>query len=448
MITAKWFVAITILVAIPSILNAQTPPTQTPPTQTPPTQTPPTQTPPTQTPPADDSSTTNAGQTSSMYTLGLVGIDATGSSSSGPSQQYFAEFDLIAPLPWLGHSACDGNGKANGNGKTNGKTNGNANDNDRSNDPLSRKCWVWLNPRIASVPTASNTALSSLNSTSLTTGIGSQTIGQITQSFEFQGGVEYYLVTPSKAQTWGLANSWASSAVSLIVGGGALTPFNSVTTAPEFGLNSNLAQQFNQNPNLESQYPVLASALCDGYGFVPTRPVTCPAVPATKPTTVAFVFPNRSRFYRSFYGGVRLRFFYLTGSCGGKSQSQSQSQSCTVDNTYPGTFDVRFGEDESVTSGHLVPLVMTLTGSFPIPGTKGALRVFGSTYLRARGNVNTPALVLVPSTSFTSLDNSLVAVQPIPRSDQDYFRLGIGVDLIALATKFVKSNPSATTNSH
>jgi hypothetical protein len=46
------------------------------------------------------------------------------------------------------------------------------------------------------------------------------------------------------------------------------------------------------------------------------------------------------------------------------------------------------------------------------------------------------ALVLIPSTSFTSLDDPTVVVQPIQPSDQDYFRLGLGVDLVALIHKF------------
>jgi len=106
-------------------------------------------------------------------------------------------------------------------------------------------------------------------------------------------------------------------------------------------------------------------------------------------------------------------------------------------NTYPGTFDLRFGEDESVTGGHLSPYVVTLTGSFPIPGTKGALRLFGSSYIRTRRNQDTTALVLVPSSSFTSLDNPAVVVQPILRSDQDYFRVGVGLDLFPALSKLI-----------
>jgi len=356
--------------------------------------------------------TDSNGDVPTRFTLGLFGINATGSSSSGPSQQYFAELDLLAPLRWLPLGCSDEN-----------------------NDPLARRCWVWFNPRVASVPAASSTALSSLTSAGLTTAFGSQTVGQITQSLEFQTGAEYYLIKSSDTRFWGMGKSWVKSGLSFIFGGGTLTPFNSISTAPEFGLNTNIAQQFNQNASLAPLYPQLALGLCN-YGLTSTMTTTCPTTPpATKPTTVAFVFPNRSRFYRGFYGGLRMRFFYFTGSC----EAKSASGTCEAMNIFPGTFDLRFGEDESVTGGHLVPFVVTLTGSFPIPGTKGALRIFGTSYLRTYRNQNTTTLILVPSSNFTSLDNPAVVVQPIQRSDQDYFRLGVGLDVFPLLSKFLKS---------
>ncbi len=75
--------------------------------------------------------------TSTLYVLGLVGINATGSSSSGASQQYFAEFDVIAP--W---NCRDG----------------------KIAYPLQHKCWLWLDPRIASVPSANPNSVTTLGS--------------------------------------------------------------------------------------------------------------------------------------------------------------------------------------------------------------------------------------------------------------------------------------------
>jgi len=356
--------------------------------------------------------TSEASATSTIFTLGLVGINATGSASSGPSQQYFAEFDLMAPLQWLpSKKVCSGNG----------------------NSALTRRCWVWINPRIASVPSATSTAISSISASSLPTGLTSETVGQITQSFEFQGGAEYYLIKPKGTSYWGGGNSWARSTVSLIAGGGVVTPFNSTTSATEFGLNANLAQEFSQSPSLVQQYPQLAGALCS-YGLTSSASFTCPAAPATKPTSVAFLLPNRSRFDRDYYAGVRLRFFYSTGDC---SRGDVSGQ-CKLVKTYPGTVDFRFGEDETVTAGHLVPLVMTVAGSFPLPGTSGSVRIFGATYMRLRRNQDSTPLILIPTSPPLTLDNPAVVVQQTPRSDQDYFRLGIGVDLIAAIAKWWK----------
>ena len=367
-----------------------------------------------------------SGTTSSLYTLGMAGVNVTGAGSSGPSQQFFAEFDVMAPLPWL-PPACP-RGKS-------------------TSYPLSQRCWVWFDPRIASIPSQTSTALSSVSSpASLTGGLNSQSLGQITQTFEFQTGIEYYLDrSPWFGRQFGFNDSWARISGSLIAGGGVVTPFNTVSSAPEYTLNANLAQQFLDTPSLVSQYQDLARGLCN-YGLSTGNPtgLTCPSpLPNPKPTTVAFLYPNRSRFYRDFYAGLRLRTFFLTGNCPDPSDyytTEKPTTSCKVQNTYPGTFDFRFGEDETVTAGKLRPVVMTVVGNYPLPGTAGAVRIFGSAYLHLKGNKNTPALVLVPTTSSTPISDPSVVVQQIATSDQDYFRLGLGVDLIALISKWTTAS--------
>jgi len=351
---------------------------------------------------------------STVYTLGLVGVNATGASSAGPSQQYFVSFDVLTPLP-IGKEP---------------------------KYPLKHKWWVWADPRIASLPTANTSALSSIGSASgLSTGAGSQTIGSITQSFEFQGGLEYHLRSPWKGAQFGSNSSWARTSVSLIAGGGFVTPFNTSAPSAEYSLNTNLGQEFNQTPSLAAQYPQLAAALC-GYGFTggSATGVTCPTPAAsTKPTSVAFVLPSRSRFYRDYYAGIRLRTFYLSGqACDYANKNQSQV-GCKLQSVYPGTIDLRFGQDESVTQ-HLAGVVLTLAGTYPLPGTGGTVRVFGSAYLGLRRDRISTPLILVPSSTVATLDQSSVVVQPIAPTDQDYFRLGLGVDLVPLISKWVNSS--------
>jgi len=383
---------------------------------------------------------------SSLYTLGLVGLNATGSSTSGPKAQYFAEFDVISPLHWAGR-ACWSPLKQNN--KIVQDPDGNPVHEDKVY-PLAGRCWIWLNPRVASAPETASTALTSVSSaSSLTQPIGAQTIGQITQTFEFQAGLEYYVIKPWNGALFGSGHSWAKTSLSLILGGGTLTPFNSISTASEYGLNNNLGKQFNQsvtanpNQNLSQIYPVLAGALCN-FGFTGSSTVTCPTPPVTGIKTAAFVFPNRSRFYRDYYGGFRIRTFYFSGSCQTQPNGLAAGP-CRSANVYPGTFDVRLGQDETVTGGFLRGVVLTLTGSYPLPGTDGTVRIFGSSYLRLHKNANTTALVMVPSQSFTSLDDPSVVVQQIRPSDQDYYRLGLGVDLVPLIRKWYTASQSTTT---
>jgi hypothetical protein len=351
---------------------------------------------------------------STLFTLGLAGVNVAGSSSSGPTQQAFAAFNVVTPVPFL-FGLCP-----------------------KSKYSLSQKCWAWFEPRIASVPSAANTALSSLNSASA---LSSENIGQITQSFEIQGGLEYYPVIPWNGRQFGWQNSWSRTSVSLIAGGGMVTPFSASATTTEFQLNPNLAQQLIQSPSLAAEFPQLAAALLCFPPPPAMAPSTCLAKPASN---VAFVFPNRSRFYRDWFGGLRLRSFFFSGDC---SRPEANNQSCKVSNTFPGTFDIRVGEDETVTAGHLLPVVITLAGSYPLPGTKGILRIFGSTYLRAHSNDNQTTLALVPASPALLLNDPNLIIQQINPSDQDYFRLGVGVDLVSLISKWIKPGSSSTTAS-
>jgi hypothetical protein len=174
-------------------------------------------------------------------------------------------------------------------------------------------------------------------------------------------------------------------------------------------------QQFVQNPKLTTQYLVLAAAFCS-YGLATGTPpsLTCPKPLPPKATTVAFLYPNRSRSYRDYYVGIRLRTLFLSEFCPDASesyQSEQPTKSCQVQNTFPGAFDFRFGEDETVTGGHPVPIVMAVAGDYPLPSTNGAVRIFGSGYFRLHRNQNSPAVVLIPSTTFSPFSDPSVVVQ-------------------------------------
>jgi hypothetical protein len=396
-------------------------------------------------------SPTTTGSSSSLYTLGLVGTNVTSTSTSGPQQQFYASFNLAAPIPFMGDKVCPASPE---------------------NHPLEQRCWVWVNPMISSAPSAANSQLTSYSSSaSLASGVGGQTLSQITQTFSLQGGFQYALNQPYWGRQFGFGTDWARSTISVIAGLGFSTPYaSSVQNASEFQINYSLADQFNESTSgretLGALYPELASALCSNgtntnWGYSPTGmapactpseqpPPTSGGASAGRYTNVAFVLDNRSRFDRDYFAGLRVQTFYFAGACKGDTKSDSEQSNqgdCKLVNTFPGTLDIRFGQDETVTGGYLRGIVMTLAGTYPVPYTQGAIRIFGAAYLRLHKNVNSPALALIPTNPLVAITDPSVVIQPTIATDQDYYRLGIGVDLIPLFTKWIAPASGANSQS-
>lgn len=359
----------------------------------------------------------------SLYTLGMAGVDVTSTSTSGPEQQAFVEYDLTAPVRF-------------GWGKKSKKKPGMA-PTSTGSGPIDSSWWVWFDPRIASVPTPKTAAISSLGSASSgLTATGVQTLGDITQTLEFRGGLEYALLKPKSGILFG-HNPVADISMSFIAGFGAVTPFNSSTGSQEFDLGqpgssgsgynvTNVLGQLSGSPQLQKEYPQLYSALNTQCS---TAPTTCPL------EHVAFILPNRSRFYRSYFGGFRLKTFFFKDSNG--SEACTHAVSCSPDNIFPGTFDFTVGQDATVTGGKLRGVVGTISVNYPLTRWPW-LRVFGTAYLRFAKNQNSLALALPAAQSFVSLEDPSVILQPIQPRDQDYFRLGFGIDLVQVVKAMAK----------
>ncbi len=368
----------------------------------------------------------NSGQ--SLYSLMLGGVDVTSTSSSGPKGQYSVDVRLSAPL---------GSGS----------------------DPLEAPLWVWLNPRVASLPTSQTANISSLASS--TTAFSSSgvptTLGAITQSLEFHGGLEVAILKPRKEVLFTGILGNQTIGISLIGGLGAVSPFNSAAGAQEYNLGTlntgkqtgtanvtNLLQQFSNTPQLQSQYPQLYNTLstnCPNSGSSPTPAAACSY------EYVGFVLPNRSRFERSWALGMRVKSFYFASGCTQASiDPKDVSLRCQPEGTFPGTLDVTLGQDESVTAGRLYGFVLTVSASYPIPGLAWA-RVFGSAYLGLSKNENSPVLPLDPVSSFIDLSNTSLILQPVMPQNQDYFRLGFGVDIAQLINSKKKKISDKTSSS-
>jgi hypothetical protein len=307
----------------------------------------------------------------------MAGFDITG-SSSGPQQQWFAAANLMQRLV--------------------------AYDSNRPHSGL----WAWLDVKLGSIPTAKTSALSSLGSAStVASNSGIQNVSDITQSIEFRGG---------------LAPSIHSKTVSLLLGFGAVSPINSISGAQEYNLSTNLYNQFANNTQLQGQYPQLWQNGLPCYA-TPAPSTGC----SNKPTTVAFVLPSRSRFYRDYFGGFRLWF-------GPRNNGTS----------FPGRFDITVGQDETVTGARFHGAVFTLLGDYPLD-SNGLVRIFGSAHMRIARNVNTPTLDMAPATSFVDPTTSAVVIQQTNPLDRDYFRVGLGFDISEVFSALKSKAPTSST---
>ncbi len=353
-------------------------------------------------------------------TRAVVGVDLSAPSAQAVKQAYFVDFDLLAPLKLPGM-----------------KTN---------EDPLEDWLWLWFNPRITSLPQAANyTALSTINETGsfLSSETSKGTLSDI-QGLDVSGGFELAIVKPRDGIPWwaGYENTQARLAPSLIVGGGMSTPFSTDNTDVISGVNTGICSAYAApSTNTTSSS---AGLVCQ---------TTAPVPPSTSASTVIiapdgsskqyvdFYTPQRSRFFRKAYGGVRLKTYFFSrtikGNCDPKPKRGESGGDCDgLYDIFPGIIDLTFGKDEAVTAGHMSTWLFRLDAVYPLP-FKPSIHLFASAYTALEGNRATqPFNSYVINTPMTGANNDFntfrYAIAPLNR---DYFRIGIGVDLVQLFKK-------------
>ncbi|PYV30760.1 MAG: hypothetical protein DMG22_19320 [Acidobacteria bacterium] len=332
------------------------------------------------------------------YTRAVAGFSADAQSSGSVSNQYFIEVNVQYPLFV----------KDKGNRKDKSSPNDKSNPKDKSN-PMDAPVWVWITPRISTLPSSTGIPLNSLGSvSSAVTGAGSaKTLSDVAQGFEALGGLEIAMTKPSAVRLLPGPSGKTNGSVSFIIAAGAITPISPLSTP----------QLVKLTPGVQTTYGI--PSCIPGTGTTSgTGGCSSTQIPVTN---VALVPAGRDRFFREGYIGFRLKTHYMDAS--GKNEI-----------SYPGTFDITWGFDEAVTRGHIRGGVVRVEGFYPFPFkvAKNALYVFGTFIMKpaTAQNLATP-LVLVPSDTTVTLASPGVFVQPVPRADRDYYRLGIGFDLVA-----------------
>lgn len=139
---------------------------------------------------------------------------------------------------------------------------------------------------------------------------------------------------------------------------------------------------------------------------------------------IAFIPPERDRFLRQYYGGVRFRTYTKDND--------------EIQNVFPSMLDVTFGQSEAVTGGKLHKFVVGLDGFYvlPFPSQYRFLYLFGSAKFKVGGpkTIKTPFLLDTSASSVKVTDINVFIADPVP-SNRDVYRIGFGVDLFELFPK-------------
>lgn len=279
-----------------------------------------------------------------------------------------------------------------------------------SADALGPKLRLWGNLRVSSVPQQISTDVATF-ATTFPQQVGQLKVNEVAQAFEFLGGTDYRFWEYPNDSTYKSTDqqndpdTQTKISSSFILGGGVITPISPKDSAQIFEVPSNQPAFFTQFPQ------------------------------AVGKQFVVFTLPDRNRFFRQAYGGLRMKTNFIGSS-----------------NRYPETFDLTYGFNESVTGGKIRGGVMRLEGFVPIPYAKASwIYLFGTGLFKpgGRATISNPFLLAAaPSGTLPTDPNAVVITTPQP--DRDYYRVGIGIDFVNLVAnwKNITGNKSQSSDAN
>lgn len=299
------------------------------------------------------------------FSRAIVGFEQAGASSAKSSQKYFFDLTVSAPVPLPGVHAVD--------------------------PFFGQRVRAWGTVRVTSVPQQITSPVGTF-ATQFAQNVSNVPVNEVAQALEFLAGGEIRLT-----KRWINFGSFDGKTtnkfnLSLIFGGGAITPLNPRDTLEVFKI-------FPGAPGL-------------------------PEIPAGK-EFIAFVSPDRDRFFRQFYAGFRAHGYYFDY----KNPDIPLKR-------YPATLDVTFGMNESVTGGRLRGGVLRLEGFYPLPyNDLEFINLFGTAIIKpTRTRIQDP-LILEPAPAGTTVPAANVFLVTVPQINRDYYRVGVGIDVISLIKK-------------
>jgi hypothetical protein len=296
--------------------------------------------------------------------------------------------------------------------------------------PMSRRLWVWFNPRISAIPSQTSNLLTSVSTANPSVNsLLTNQYNQAIQDFELLGGIEW------NTRRWSNFGS-ATLGVSLIASAGFSTPLSATQSNAQI-----FTIPASPSAALQQQLTNLGVTNICGTTGNPASPPGCT-------NAVGFVPMDRTRFFLQENFGVRFKTYYFKNrlspdEVGGLCPSKRPGQMCPI---FPGTYDVTIGQNSAYTGGSLHGWLLRTEAFYPVPFNP-AFHVFFTAWIHVTGsNQSKPPLLLDTAGSSTTLLTAGVQQVPLQPLNRDYYRIGVGLDLVQFIKKLKTSSAKPSAN--
>jgi hypothetical protein len=337
----------------------------------------------------------------------IIGFEQSGAASSDSIQNYFMDFFISVPFPYLSKERTGDLSK------------------DGISQDLGSRVRMWGDVHIGGAPQNETGSLTDFVG-GFVSGFGSQPVKDVAKAFEFLVGPDVRLLSPKRLFPGFDGGTKQRFSMSLIADGGTITSLQLPSSETENTI-FELPQQKGQQQLLRD---------------IAGHPVT--------KDFLAFIPEDQNRFMHEFYGGLRFKTYYYDryGNPLGR---------------FPATLDLTYGGNEAATGGHLRGGVFRVDAFYPLPYERANfIYLFGTALLKPEVatsqatleldavstqngmNIN-PMMATTTCPKDLTLATKCVALIPVGQIDRDYYRVGIGIDAIAFF-KFLK-NPTGTQKS-
>jgi hypothetical protein len=149
-------------------------------------------------------------------------------------------------------------------------------------------------------------------------------------------------------------------------------------------------------------------------------------------TAIAYVQQKRTGFLFKWGAGARLTRVFPARGDGGVP--------------YAGMLDLAIGQDQSVTGGRTGGVVFHMEGQYPIPyQSLSFVYVFGSTSIRLTKNLNDSIINLGTISPTPTIPSPTVLELPTQQPDRDFYRFGVGVNVLDVFSNWFKGSSASTT---